>query len=84
MPISPDWPLERIEYLLHDAKPIVILTNKKDYKNTEVEILSYKDLVIKDYCEENLREYDMYGGSTKDTYAVMYTSGSSGLPKGIL
>ena len=27
LPIAPDWPKERIEYLLEDAKPLAILTN---------------------------------------------------------
>ena len=51
LPIAPDWPKERIEYLLEDAKPLAILTNKTDYKNDAIEIISFSPIETKRYDE---------------------------------
>ena len=83
LPIAPDWPKERIEYLLEDAKPLAILSNKTDYKNDLIEIILFRSLDTKHYEENNLACNEMYRKNVADTYAAMYTSGSSGLPKGI-
>ena len=77
------WPPERIEYLVNDAKPIVILTNKNDYSNENTEIIPFASLVISCYEDGNLQQEEMVSEASTDTYAVLYTSGSSGLPKGM-
>ena len=82
LPIAPDWPDDRIEYLLEDAKPLGILTNKNDYHSNIVDIIQFKSLETTCHGNSNLQLNEMYNASCKDTYAVMYTSGSSGLPKG--
>ena len=83
LPIAPDWPVERIEYLLEDAKPLAIITNKNGYKNDITEVIPFESIETSRYEDGNLRKEEMNSQTSTDTYAVMYTSGSTGLPKGI-
>ena len=74
LPIAPDWPEDRIEYLLQDAKPSCIITNKTDYQPASTVLVQYDDL-NDDY------DADFEAAATAEEFAVMYTSGSSGRPK---
>ena len=82
LPIPPDNPPDRIDYMLKDGGVKVLLVQKK----TAGQIV-FEGLII------NLDDPDVYRGSTanpvilnkpQDLAYVIYTSGSTGKPKGVM
>ncbi|MRS26516.1 non-ribosomal peptide synthetase [Bacillus sp. RIT694] len=77
VPIDPAFPKERIEHILNDAAPKVILTREKNLE-TEIPFISMnlEDLGEKEKNPERAVEKD-------DIAYVIYTSGTTGKPKGV-
>ncbi|MBN3429370.1 non-ribosomal peptide synthetase, partial [Clostridium botulinum] len=80
LPIDPSYPVERIEYMIEDAKIDILITseefiNKVKFTKSIVNIKE-KSLLKKD----NL---DIINKSSDLAY-VIYTSGSTGRPKGVM
>ena len=82
LPIDPDYPPERIQYMLDDSKSPLILTQK--HLNTTFS--------MKNYLNIDLDNHETYSGndnnpsvkiSSEDSSYVIYTSGSTGKPKGV-
>ncbi|UAK33253.1 non-ribosomal peptide synthase/polyketide synthase [Nocardia asteroides] len=82
VPIDPDHPAERSEYVLDSAAPICVLTTTADAFDTAtgVPVVAVDTLYLPPY--QGLRPQDhVY----PDTVAyVVYTSGSTGRPKGVM
>jgi len=76
LPVDYNYPQERIDYIINDAKCKAIVSFGVDIKNTNVLYLE-KDIHL---TEENLQCIN----SPNDLCAVIYTSGSTGSPKGSL
>ncbi len=81
LPISPDYPPDRIEYILEDSGAKLLLTQTKLADRVNI-----KDLI--DLEEENIykaavENLDNISTSTNLAY-VIYTSGSTGKPKGTM
>ncbi len=85
MPIDPDYPLERIGFILQDARPKVLITNSDFFLD-----LAYSDGKI--FCadiqldilpDEKIKKIDK-AITNHDLAYVIYTSGSTGNPKGVL
>ena len=70
MPIDPEYPQERISFMLSDSQPKVVIDEKELDKFKKAQ---------EGYTKENLS----ISASSKDLVYVMYTSGSTGQPKGI-
>ena len=66
-------------YLVQDASPVAIISNKSDYVKShfDVPIVQYEELTLDD-----LRGGQVLSQGKEEVFAVMYTSGSSGRPKG--
>lgn len=82
LPIDPDYPLERIEYIINDSNSYLILT-----KAYIADRLQYKDKIL---CldEKALLVDDTSSlgriSSRNDLAYVIYTSGTTGRPKGVM
>ncbi|MGB3467015.1 MAG: amino acid adenylation domain-containing protein, partial [Cyclobacteriaceae bacterium] len=87
VPIDPEYPGQRIEYILEDTKTDLILTQKKLYEKDDLN-MSQDKLIFIDLDEAFYEEY--MAGKLAD-YAkpdhlayVIYTSGTTGKPKGVM
>lgn len=84
LPISPDLPDERIQYLLENGDVSLVLTQSwlKDKIEWPENVKSFSV----DKVMEKKAEYEDFKISydINDTAYVIYTSGSTGLPKGVI
>lgn len=86
MPINPEWPAERIQFILkHSGLQACIIENKYLAKASEVlsSVTSYEEHIINEdytFIKTNLptRTYP------KNLSYILFTSGSTGFPKGIV
>ncbi|MFA0814021.1 non-ribosomal peptide synthetase, partial [Microbulbifer epialgicus] len=90
VPLDPQYPKERIMYMLEDSSACIVLTKNEYLKNlckTTYDIISVDDSYfvnnLKCYPETNLSKSLV--NSRPDSLAyVIYTSGSTGMPKGVM
>lgn len=82
LPIDPEYPEERINYMLTDSKAKFLLTEESMnelIKNFDVS----KDYIEKDFVSGN-EENPSIVNTPEDLVYVIYTSGSTGNPKGVM
>lgn len=85
IPVAPDWPEKRIQFILEDCEPKAILTYGTEF---ETELLDKMDMTVIDLADESC----WTGDSTKevpvnepeDLAYCIYTSGTTGTPKGVM
>ncbi len=84
LPIDPEYPAERIAFMLEDAQPAVVLTKavlRIDLPEHARAIFFDQDSVaIAANSDENLSDKPQ----SEDLAYVIYTSGSTGRPKGVM
>src|SRR6185436_7580631 len=71
VPLDPSYPTERLQYMLKDAAPKVLLTQQ------------WLDEFAWEGSTENLSAQELELRSSHLAY-VIYTSGSTGTPKGVM
>jgi amino acid adenylation domain-containing protein len=83
VPLAPDFPRERLEYMVQDSQAGVILTNNQNLSlaqsliNKTIRLINIDDL---DSTRNNI-----YPTVSPDSIAyILYTSGSTGRPKGVI
>lgn len=82
LPIDPEYPEDRIQYILDDSKVSILLTQgeiKKEFIKGK-EIVNILDDGVYDRSNENLENINL----VNDLAYVIYTSGSTGKPKGVM
>ncbi|MCI3928030.1 non-ribosomal peptide synthase/polyketide synthase [Streptomyces sp. AN091965] len=80
LPIDPKYPSTRLDYILNDARPALVLTDADTagvLPATDVPALFLDDLA------EAATDTPLMAARPADAAYVMYTSGSTGTPKGV-
>ncbi len=77
VPISEDFPIERIQFILEDTKALLLITD------TKIPEIALPQLIVTSISdtEDKPTEIDI---QPDDIAYVMYTSGSTGKPKGVM
>lgn len=82
IPIDPDYPRDRIEYMLEDSRANILLTRGALSEGLEYsgEIINIEEPLVYSEDKENIERVN----KSSDLAYIIYTSGSTGKPKGVL
>lgn len=91
LPIDPSFPANRIEHILTEAKPVMVIY---DHNSVDCSLFAQaSDIISYAMCKQQLSKYDgtninvirtLTGDKGIDLLGlVLYTSGSTGIPKGM-
>jgi tyrocidine synthetase-3 len=83
LPITPDFPRERVEFMLTDSQAKVLLTDEPTFPISKELGFILPVLAIEKIKSRKKRNPDGISGSHNLAY-IIYTSGSTGQPKGIM
>lgn len=94
LPLDPEYPIDRLNFILNDAHVPVLLTQEKlksqlnfgteNISNAQVICLDSNWSEITQASDTNLDEAGIEKASPSDLAYVIYTSGSTGKPKGVM
>lgn len=86
VPIDPNYPVERLHFIISDAAPCVLITQEKwrcILPRTQAQVLTM-EAITSSFASEIVRPSSIeVSGSDGDLVYVIYTSGSTGSPKGV-
>ena len=81
LPIEPEYPEDRIRFILQDSGMDIILTDNNNINRISgINSINVNNKIIYDYSMDN----PVNQNSSKDLAYIIYTSGSTGRPKGVM
>lgn len=80
IPIAPDYPADRVQYMLEDSNAGILLAETNNVKTDKKTISINLNNKIYDENKENLENIS----KPEDLSYLIYTSGSTGTPKGVM
>ncbi|WP_038261678.1 non-ribosomal peptide synthase/polyketide synthase, partial [Xenorhabdus cabanillasii] len=90
VPLDPTYPMDRLNYILTDSEPVLVLTHnglQNHLPETDVPVWIWESEEfqknIANQRQDNLPVTDL-GLTSRHLAYVLYTSGSTGLPKGVM
>lgn len=82
--IEPDLPLNRKSYVVHDARVCCVITDEKFLHQYDQKIFNVTGShVVKEACKAYATDNLSIHANPNDLAYIIYTSGSSGKPKGV-
>ncbi|REH01873.1 non-ribosomal peptide synthetase [Flavobacterium aquicola] len=83
LPLDPEYPTARLEFMLHDSDAKILLTNKKLAES----LPAWPNTLFIEDAMDSLNQYSILPVlstiSSDDVAYILYTSGSTGNPKGV-
>lgn len=81
LPIDPEFPHDRVRYMLEDSKAALLLVNKPaDNQSLRISVMDIKESMAADVEDINPEPVSTAG----NLLYVIYTSGTTGNPKGVM
>lgn len=80
IPLDAGYPMERVEYIIKDSGMSVMLCDKESIKSCKDE----NSVCVQEIPEANPSSVNFSPCDKDDNIAIFYTSGSSGVPKGVV
>jgi amino acid adenylation domain-containing protein/non-ribosomal peptide synthase protein (TIGR01720 family) len=88
LPIDAKYPVDRIEYMVADAHPAILLTTEEvapRLSTLDIEVLAVDDAVLAAFAPDDVADTERVAPLKPAHPAyVIYTSGSTGRPKGVV
>lgn len=84
VPIDPEYPVERVKFMLDDAAPQMVLTHKKWHLSLFGDVDPKKVVCLESLEQRQEKNVPLYHQVSDAVAYMIYTSGSTGRPKGVV